>query len=60
MGTWYWRGYVLAAVWLVWYRYMQAKKRKQEFAGVVGGMEWPLNIVFRPGNSEDNAVAWRG
>jgi hypothetical protein len=24
------------------------------------GMEWPLNIVFRPGNSEDNAVAWRG
>ena len=27
---------------------------------VVGGMEWPLNIVFRRGSSEDNAVAWRG
>jgi hypothetical protein len=27
---------------------------------VVEGIEWPLNIVFRPGNSEDNAVAWRG
>jgi hypothetical protein len=26
---------------------------------VVEGVEWPLNIVFRAGNSEDNAVAWR-
>jgi hypothetical protein len=27
---------------------------------VVRGTEWPLNIVFRPGSSENNAVAWRG
>jgi hypothetical protein len=27
---------------------------------VVRRMEWPLNIVFRPGSSENNAVAWRG
>jgi hypothetical protein len=35
---------------------MQAEGRMLEFAGT----EWPLNIVFRPGSSENNAVAWRG
>lgn len=50
--------YVLAVVWSVWY--IQAKGAKAGVCWVVGGMEWPLNIVFRPGNSEDNAVAWRG
>jgi hypothetical protein len=37
-----------------------SQEAKAGVCWVVGGMEWPLNIVFRPGNSEDNAVAWRG
>jgi hypothetical protein len=37
-----------------------SQEAKAGVCWVVEGVEWPLNIVFRPGNSEDNAVAWRG
>lgn len=37
-----------------------SQEAKAGVCWVVGGMEWPLNIVFRPINSEENAVAWRG
>ena len=43
--------------------YVQAKAKARD-CWVVGWDGWrdemPLNIVFRPSDSEDNAVAWDG
>ncbi len=52
LERWCVRGSVVGVI------YASCKPRGESVCWVVGRMEWPLNIVFRPGSSEDNAVAW--